>query len=106
MCSRIINSFEKYKIGHIIEDIDEKDFYQYENRYEIENNCKIMINDKYIDFDYLYRFEEKGKYTIKYILNNNLSKADFLFAEFLSITKIDLSNFNTQNITNMDHMFL
>ena len=37
------------------------------NENEIKNNCTIKINDEIIGFKYLYTFEKKGTYTIKYI---------------------------------------
>ena len=102
---RIINSFEEYKRNHGIYDIEEKDYYLYENEKEIKSNCKIKINNKNINFNYFHSFKEKGKYIIEYIFTNNLTKADLIFAECELITNINLSSFNTQNITNMNGMF-
>ena len=99
---RIINSFEEYKRkGGYVGFIKEKDYYLYENEKEIKDNCKIRINNNNIDFNYFYKFKEKGIYTIEYIFTNNLTKTDFMFSECSSLTKIDLSNYNTQNVTNM-----
>ena len=60
---RIINSFEQYKRERIWKE-DEEDDYKYENEKEIEENCKIKINNEIIQFNYFYKFNKKGKYKI------------------------------------------
>ena len=102
---RLINSFEEVKRSKGIYDIKKEDYNKYENEEEIQNNCEILIDNNKIEFSYLYKFEKEGKYLIKYIFNNNLSKTDYMFYECSSLTNIDLSNFNTQNVTNMGDMF-
>ena len=100
---RIINSFEEFKR---IKDLDdEEDDYKYENEKEIKENCIIKINNKRIQFNYLYKFKEKGKYIIKYLFKKNIKNINFMFSECNSLTNIDLSNFNTQNVTGMNDMF-
>ena len=42
-----------------------------------------MINDKNIPFTYFYKFEEKGKYNIKYVFKKNLTKTGFMFSKSL-----------------------
>ena len=74
------------------------------NEQEIKK-CEISINDKLIPFNYFHKFEEKGKHKIKYKFKNNLIRTGFMFYGCESLTNIDLSNFNTQNTTNMDSMF-
>ncbi len=77
---RIINSFEEHKRkGGYVGFIKEKDYYLYENEKEIKDNCKIRINNNNIDFNYCYKFKEKGTHTIEYIFTNNLTKTDFMF---------------------------
>ena len=58
---RIINSYEEHwRSNNFIltkEDIDKSG-----NEKEIKDNCKIKINNNYyIDFNYFYKFKEKGK---------------------------------------------
>jgi len=115
---RIINSFEEVnrsKEFNIFKEsmrmyfnvniIEKKDYYLYENEKEIKENCKIRINNNNINFNYFYKFKKKGIYTIEYIFTSNLAKTDFMFAECSSLTKIDLSNFNSPSVTNMSFMF-
>ena len=100
---RIINSFEEVKRNNKLE--DSKNDYKYENEKEIKDNCKIEINNKIIPFSYFYKFKEIGKYIIKYLFKNNISKTDYMFFGYSSLININLSNFKTQNVTNMSEMF-
>ena len=97
---RIINSYEQYRKEHNIKDLEK----EYENEEEIKK-CEIRINDEIIPFCYDYKFNKKGKYKIKYIFKENIKKIDFMFRECLSLTNIDLSDFNNKNIINMRDMF-
>ena len=100
---RIINSFEEFKNENNI--LDAKDDYLFENEKQIKENIKIKINQKYIDFTYYYKFNQKGKYIIEYFLNTDkLTRFDYLFYECYSLISLNLSKYNTQNITNMSYM--
>ncbi len=99
---RIINTFEESKREHNWP--DKEDDYKYKNEKKIKD-CTIIINDKIIDFNYVYTFNEKGIYEIKYFFKKNIKNVAFIFSECHSLTNIDLSNFNTQNVTNMNNMF-
>ena len=113
---RILNSYEEVIRNKIRENpnLDE----EFKNKYypdgklnkDLRNEeeikiCEISINDKLIPFNYFHKFEEKGKYKIKYNFKNNLMRTCFMLCECKYLTKIDLSNFNTQNVTNMASMF-
>ena len=106
---RLINSLEQY-YNENQEYVDEewKEKYLKEENYnekEIKEKCKIKINDEIIPFSYFYEFKNIGKYKIIYLFNNNLTHCNCLFADCKSLISIDLSNFNTQNVTNMSGMF-
>ena len=100
---QIINSFENAKRINIFLGID--DDLKYENEKEIKENIKIKINGKLIEFTYKYKFNKKGKYTIEYSFKNYLTKTCCMFYDCYYLTNLNLSNFNTQNITNMSYMF-
>ena len=114
---RIINSFEELKRELHLKN-KENDL-EYENEKEIKENCLIEINNKIIPFSYFYKFKEKGKYIIKYSFKNKITKTDYMFYScgsykikysfgpviHKSLTNLDLSNFNTQNVNNMSYMF-
>ena len=99
---RIINTFEEYK--RINEWDDEEDDYKYVNEKEIKENCIIKINNNIIPFNYFYKFKEKGKFIIEYLFKNNIKNISFMFYECNSLKNIDLSNFNTQNVTDTDSL--
>ena len=44
-----------------------------ENEKEIKENCEIRINNKIIPFSYIYKFNKKGKYNVKYIFKENIT---------------------------------
>ena len=98
---RIINSYEQInrerKFGKYKK--------EYENEKEIKENCEIRINDKIIPFSYFHKFNKKGKYIIKYIFKQNITKLNCMFSYCSSLTNINLSNFNTNNVTDMSCMF-
>ena len=99
---RIINSFENIKREnpHLKwENIETK-----ENEKDIKD-CEIYINGKKIDFTYDYNFEDEGKYKIRYIFKKMLNSTNFMFYDCISLLSLDLSNFNTKNVTNMHSMF-
>jgi len=116
---RIINCYEEYMRNEIK---NNPDFYGWDeeskkkyypdgklnknlmNEQEIKI-CEISINDKLIPFNYFHQFKEKGKYKIKYKFKNNIIRTIFMFSGCNSLINIDLSNFNTQNVTNMESMF-
>ena len=97
---RILNSYEEClrTPGKWIKD----EIFNNEN--EIKK-CEIKINDELIPFNYFHKFKSKGKYIIKYSFKNQLKSTCLMFYECSSLTNIDLSNFNTNNVTDMNGMF-
>ena len=68
---------------------------EYKNEKEIKE-IEIKINDELIPFNYFYKFKNKGLYKIKYKFKNYLTNTNFMFSYYSSLTKLNLSNFNTQ----------
>ena len=101
--TRVINSFENFKRETLIG--DQEDDWKYNNERELRENIEVKINGKIIPFSYFYKFTIKGKYNIQYSFKNYLTKTNHMFWGCKSITNLDLSNFNTKNVTNMSHMF-
>ena len=105
---RIINSQDQvYREQKDEINEETKEFFKekYNNEKEIKEICEIKINNEIIPFSYFYKFKNKGKYIIIYLFKNKLTKCNFIFWGCKSLTSIDLSNFNTQNATNMSYMF-
>ena len=99
---RIINSFENTRREN--QDWDWNNIETKKNEEEIKE-CEIYINDKKIDFTYYYTFKNKGKYIIKYKFKKLLNSCNFMFCGCKSLLSLNLSNFNTQNVTNMGYIF-
>ena len=100
---QIINSYEDGKReGKLI-------FYvggvECSNEEEIKENIEIKINGKINEFTYYYKFNKEGKYIIEYLFKNNLTKTCYMFGNCNLLISLDLSNFNTQNVTDMSGMF-
>ena len=98
---RIINSFEECRR----ENKWMGDIKEYYNEKEIKDNCEMRINDEIISFSYKYKFNKKGKYIIKYSFKKNVSKINYLFRACKCLVNINLSNFNIQNVINMELIF-
>ena len=97
---RILNSYEESMRSWDNEDVEN----EYKNEEQIKK-WQLQINGQMIPFNYFYHFKSKGKYTIKYSFNNNITNISNVFCECSSLIDIDLSNFNTNNVTNMRYMF-
>ena len=59
-----------------------------------------------ISFSSVYKFQKAGKFKVKYSFNNtNLVNISYLFYNVRYLISVDFSNFNSENITNMSHLF-
>ena len=63
------------------------------------------MNDKKLDFCFEYEFENEGNLMITINYKKLLVNTNFMFNNCLSLTYLNLSKFNTDNIINMNHMF-
>ena len=101
---RIINSFEQ-----IVKEakcfLYQIEYYKYENLKEIKESIEISINGHVIPFTYFYNFKEEGRYTIRYSFKKPLTKTNHLFSQCDLFTYLNLYNFDTSNVTNMESMF-
>ena len=94
---QIINSYENEKREYKWK-VSKDEEWIYENEKEIKENIEIKINRKLIEFTYKYKFNKDGKYIIEYSFQNNLTKTCYMFSNCNSLTNLDLSNFNIQNV--------
>ena len=91
---------------HILREIPKEDLYpdeekqmeQYKDEKEI-SQCSIRVNDALIPFCYKYKFQAPGTYKIKYTFPKALAQTSFMFSRCSRLKKIDLSNFDTTNLT-------
>ena len=100
---RVINSFEQCKKEEEWE--DEDDDCKCENEKEIKEKIEIKINNEIIPFSYFYKFNKIGKYKIQYSFKNNLTRTSCMFQGCKELTNINLSNFKSDDVTNMVSMF-
>jgi len=63
------------------------------------------LNDKKIDFCYKYTFITEGKYKLKIIFKKLLKNTSYMFYNCTSLTSLNLSNFDTDNVKDMTGMF-
>ena len=76
------------------------------NGEEIMNDITIQINDKNINnISHYHKFNKEGQYTIKYLYKKNLTKINHMFSLCGSIEELDFSEFDTQEVINMNSMF-
>ena len=93
---RILNSYDEVVRNY-------NDFKGIENEKEIKDKCEIYINENKIDF--CYKYELEGKNIIKIKCINSLNNINFMFFSCSSLTSLNLSNFNTNNVKDMSYMF-
>ena len=101
---QILNSYEEIKRKHY-NDWNWRNIKVIENEKEIEENCEIYLNNKRKDFCYELEFEKIDKNEIKIVSKTPLKSTNWMFSYCSSLTSLDLSNFNTNNVTNMGSMF-
>ena len=70
-----------------------------------ETNTILYINDKKQNFQNYFIPNQNGDYVIKIIFNKKLNDCSYMFRGCYNITNIDLSSFDSSNITNMKYMF-
>ena len=74
------------------------------NNEKISKNSEIYINNKKINWGN-NKYLQIGNYLIQILFKEKIKNTKYMFCECSSITFLDLSNFNTNNIYNMNHMF-
>ena len=98
--AKIINSYE-----NAVREGENKSNSLDNNNEEKIKNCIIFINDERLKtFEYVHKFRKKGEYIIKYIFRDLLNSTNYMFLKCMNIIELDLSHFNTNNVTNMSGM--
>ena len=70
-----------------------------------ETNAQLYINDKEYQFKKFFNPKKEGVYTIKIELSIIMKNCYHMFYKCSNITNIDLSLFNSKNVTDMTSMF-
>ena len=100
-----INLLHDYKLNTIYWSEEGKELYEEAKKNINENNIEIYINNKNIKFNYKYESNEIGQIKVKFKFNKLLTSTYYIFYGCSSLESIDLSSFNTNNITIMRSMF-
>ena len=67
------------------------------------NKINMIKNKNKCEID--YTFEKDGKYEFKIVFNDKITNLKGFFEGCTNIISLDLTNFNTLNVTNMEFMF-
>jgi len=101
----------KLKIEIEKEDIN-KDIYFLDNTENHDNlkelnelNSEIFINNKKYKYTKCFKPEKEGLYEIKIKFNINIKDCSYMFCDCYNLTYVDLSSFDTKNVTDMSFMF-
>ena len=70
-----------------------------------EFNSIVYIDDKKYEYKKCHKFNKEGEYHIIINFKNLLKDCSCMFSGCKNIINLDLSSFNTQNVTNMRGMF-
>ena len=77
-----------------------------DNENEIKKIIIIKVDNKYLSsFTYLYKFKTSGIHMVQYSFKNKLSNTNYLFSSYDHITKKDFSNFHSESLKRMNSMF-
>ena len=70
-----------------------------------KRNVNMYVNNKEMKCNNKFTSNEVGKIQVKFIFHNLLVDTSYMFNKCSSLESIDLSLFNTTNVTNMSIMF-
>ena len=70
-----------------------------------ETNVELFINDKKYKYQKYFIPDKDGEYNILLKFNILIKDCSFMFYKCSNLINIDLSSFNTQNVTNMSMIF-
>ena len=72
---------------------------------EMTKYFEIYLNEKKIEFCFENKFQKKGKYKITIKCIKLLTSMANIFSNCSSLTSLNISNFNTNNVIDMNNMF-
>ena len=87
--------YEKEEIKHFHDNLKEFN----------ELNIELYINNKNEEYKKYFIPEKEGIFTIILKFNISIKDCSYMFYNCKNITNIDLSNFDTKNVLNMNNMF-
>ena len=109
-----INKVDVNKKIYFLGNIEKEDYEDkvknknsYKNNFQEfnERNTRLFIDNQYEKFAKYFIPKTNGTYTIKLVFILNIKSCRSMFYNCKNITAIDLSSFNSQNVTDMSKMF-
>ena len=70
-----------------------------------ESNTKVYINNKEEKYKKYFIPKKSGIYDIKIVVSIKMTDCSYMFSDCANILSIDLSSFDSSNVTRLDHMF-
>ena len=109
------NTDDKYNTDVEIKDANKKNkfdinYIKEEHHHDLlkelnDSNVELYINNKKYKYEKYFIPDKRGEYNILLKFNIQMTDCSFMFADCKNIINLDLSSFNTQNVTNMHCMF-
>ena len=84
---------------------DEELFKKYNNKEDFQNSIDLFIDNQKIDFQFNYKFPKENKYNLTIKIKKLLQNLRNMFYNCSSLSSLNLSNFNTNNVQDMSNMF-
>ena len=95
-----------FKDIYFLENVKEKIIERKEEFFELNNNnTELYINNERKDFQKYFKPNGEGEYTIKIVIKNKIKNCNNMFMNCKNIKSIDLSSFDSSEVTNMSCMF-
>ena len=83
----------------------EKNYFDNFNEIKEDNNINLYINNEKNNIKIKNKFEKEGDFKILFRLNKKLNNCRDMFSDCKNITSIDLSLFDSSDVTDMSKMF-
>ena len=84
---------------------DEELFKKYNNKEDFQNSIDLFIDNQKIDFQFNYKFPKENKYNLTIKIKKLLQNLRNMFYNCSSLSSLNLSNCNTNNVQDMNNMF-
>jgi len=101
----LLINIDKCEINKEIYFMDYYDNYHNNLKELNDSNTELYINNIKYKYNKYFIPKNEGKYNIKLKFNINIKDCSYMFANCVNIEKINLIDFNTENIINMQYMF-
>ena len=70
-----------------------------------KDDCELFINDNLSEFSRYFKPQKEGEYKIRIVFKKKIKNCSSMFSNNDNIIKIDLSSFDTSQVTSMYYMF-